>query len=214
MLSNYKISDIKKTKKGFNALFVNGEFLFSVDDLALINYKIKIGSSFNKEELDCISKTAQTKKAVNKCFDYLSRRSHSKKELHTKLLKYYDEETTIKAIEKVEELGYIDDEAFANMMAKHILNGKKSSKTIAKQKLISLGIDKDIIDGVLLQFSEENQIENIKVQLAKKYKNKLEDKQKVVNSLLRKGFKFSDIKEAMKSFEEELDFFEDASFYS
>ncbi len=204
MLNNYKITDISKTKKGFNALFINGEFLFSVDDMALINHKIKIGSSFNKEELDCISKTAQTSKAVNKCFDYLSRRSHSRKELVTKLLKYFDENTAEKAVEKMEDLGYIDDEAFANMMARHMLEMKKSSKTQTKQKLRQLGIDKDIIDGVLLQFSEDNQKDNIKVQLLKKYKNKMYDKQKVIASLLRKGFSISDIKSAIKEIEEDF----------
>ncbi len=212
MLNNYKITDITKTKKGFNALFVNGEFLFSVDDMALIKYKIKIGSSFTKGELDCVSKTAQTSKAVNKCFDYLSRRSHSKKELKTKLLKYYDEETADKAIERVQDLGYIDDEAFANMMAKHMLEIKKASKMITKQKLRQLGIDKDIIDGVLLQFGEDNQIENIKTQLLKKYKNKMDDKQKVIASLLRKGFNISDIKSAIKIIEEDFedDFYTDS----
>ncbi len=207
MLNNtVKISDIKRTKKGYNALFINDEFMFSVDDIALNDYKITIGSCFTQQELSCILKASVMSKATNKCFDYLSRRMHSKKELYIKLLKYFDELTAQKAVEKMQDLGYIDDEAFCNMMMRHLLNDKKASINLAKQKLYQLGVDKEIIENTLVNFNGNTQIENIKTLLLRKYKNKLSQKEKVVQSLLRKGFSISDIKSAFKLIEEEIDF--------
>ena len=165
MLNSIKITDITKTKKGFNALFADEEFLFSVDDVVLYRNNIQIGSCFTRQELACISKQSQDAKAVD----------------------------------KMEELDLIDDSVFAQMKAEYLLNVKKQSLSAVKLKLASLGIDKDIIDSVLLNFELDNQIDEISSLLQSKYRSKLSSPEKVVASLLRKGFKYGEIKQAFNN---------------
>ena len=204
MLNNIKITDITRTKKGFNALFAGEEFLFSVDDVVLYKNNIQIGSCFTQQELACISKQSQDTKAVDKAYALLSSRMHSRKELYDKLLRKFEPENACYAVNKMEELGLVDDATFAQMKAEYLLNVKKQSFSAIKMKLASLGIDKDIIDSVLLSFELDNQTDDITRLLQTKYSSKLSQPEKVVASLLRKGFKYGEIKQAMNNLQIDL----------
>ena len=204
MLNNIKITDITRTKKGFNALFAGEEFLFSVDDVLLYKNNIQIGSCFTQQELACISKQSLDTKAVDKAYALLSSRMHSRKELYDKLLRKFEPENARYAVNKMEELGLVDDAAFAQMKAEYLLNVKKQSFSAIKMKLASLGIDKDIIDSVLLSFELDNQTDDITRLLQTKYSSKLSQPEKVVASLLRKGFKYGEIKQAMNNLQIDL----------
>ena len=199
MLNNIKITDITKTKKGFNALFAGDEFLFSVDDVVLYRNSIQIGSCFTQQELACISKQSQDAKAVDKAYTLLSSRMHSKKELYDKLLRKFEPENARYAVDKMQQLGLIDDTAFAQAKADYLLNVKKQSLSAIRLKLSALGIDKDIINSVLLNFELDSQIDNISSLLQTKYRSRLSTPDKVVASLLRKGFKYGEIKRALNN---------------
>ena len=73
---------------------------------------------------------------------------------------------------------------------------KKQSFSAIRLKLVSLGIDKNIIDSVLLNFELDSQVADISSLLQTKYRSKLSTPEKVVASLLRKGFRYGDIKQA------------------
>ena len=199
MLNNIKITDITKTKKGFNALFAGDEFLFSVDDVVLYRNSIQIGSCFTQQELACISKQSQDAKAVDKAYTLLSSRMHSKKELYDKLLRKFEPENACYAVDKMQQLGLIDDTAFAQAKVDYLLNVKKQSLSAIRLKLSALGIDKDIINSVLLNFELDSQIDNISSLLQTKYRSRLSTPDKVVASLLRKGFKYGEIKRALNN---------------
>ncbi len=198
MLNNIKITDITKTKKGFNALFADEEFLFSVDDVVLYKNNIEIGSCFSQQELSCIRKQSADAKAVDKCYTLLAARMHSKKELYVKLCRTFENDSAAYAVEKMQQLGLVDDRRFALAKAEYLLNVKNYSFSAVKAKLYSLGVDKDIAESVLLNFGEQSQTEDIVYLLKKKYTNKLDNPQKVMASLLRKGFKYNEIKKAME----------------
>ena len=102
MLNNIKITDIKKTKKGLNALFCDGGFLFSVDDLALYQNHIEIGSRLSQIEIDRLAKQSTMAKATDKCYTLLGLRMHGKRELQNKLLKFFDADTAAAAVDNME----------------------------------------------------------------------------------------------------------------
>lgn len=197
MLNSVKITDITKTKKGFNALFAGEEFLFSVDDMVLYKNNIQPGSCFSRQELSCIEKQSVNAKAVDKCYTLLSIRMHSKKELYDKLCRNFDSDTAKYAVKKMEELELVDDYRFAALKAEYLLNVKKYSVSHIKLKLLSLGVDKDIVESVLLSFGADSQIDDIVHLINTKYSSKLSNPQKVMASLIRKGFKYNEIKQAM-----------------
>ncbi|MEG2192173.1 MAG: RecX family transcriptional regulator [Oscillospiraceae bacterium] len=193
-----RITDITKTKKGFNALFTQDGFLFSVGDMLLYQENIKIGSCFSEQELDCLMQKSQTAKAVEKAYSLLSYRMHSRKELYDKLRKFYEQDCALFAVDKMEGLGLVNDRVFAQLKGEYLLNVKKTSLCHIKLKLQSLGIDKEIIEEVISDFEIDSQSQDILRLLKSKYASKLETPQKVIQSLMRKGFKYSDIKQAFE----------------
>ena len=97
-----------------------------------------------------------------------------------------------RAIDKLKEYGYIDDESFCeNYIATY--SSSKSKRKI-KYELLSKGVDEQIIEEKLATFEDEEE-EAVCRRLAEKYlRNKefdLKTKQKYFNSMLGKGFDYS-----------------------
>ena len=205
MLNSIKITDITKTKKGFNALFCDSGFLFSVDDMLLAQEKIEIGSCFTQQELTLLCEKSCTNKAVQKAYNVLSFRSHSRKELFDKLCKNFDRECASAACDKMENLGLINDEEYCKAKAEYLINTKMCSLSETRLKLLTLGINKDIIECCIDMYDNENEAENLRVLIEKKYRNKLDQPQKVIAALMRKGFGYYEIKNALRSLEIETE---------
>ena len=205
MLNNITITDITKTKKGLNALFSENGFLFSVDDMLLAQYKIKTGSCFSQQELTLLYEKSNTNKAVQKAYNLLSYRSHSRSELYTKLCRNFDADCAEAACDRMENLGLINDEEYCKAKAEYLINVKKCSLGETRAKLLTLGINKDIIECFIQLYDSDVQAENLRYIIEKKYYSKLDQPQKVIAALMRKGFGYSDIKSALRSMEIETE---------
>lgn len=111
--------------------------------------------------------------------------------MYQKLLSKYREREIIKGvIEKFLELGYLNDYDYAESY----INSHNYSKKKMEFMLLQKGISSDII-GELLESSEFQEIDEIKRQW-KKLGNR--DEEKKILSLMRKGFRYSDIQRAIK----------------
>ena len=205
MLNNITITDIRKTKKGLNALFSENGFLFSVDDMLLVQYKIKTGSCFSQQELTLLYEKSNTSKAVQKAYNLLSYRSHSRSELYTKLCRSFDSDCADAACDKMEEYGLVNDEEYCKAKTEYLINVKKCSLGETRAKLLTLGINKDIIECCMDLYDSDTQAENLRYIIEKKYLSKLDQPQKVIAALMRKGFSYSDIKSALRSMEIETE---------
>ncbi len=186
-------------------ILLDDEYVITTD----IDYWAEIfvadGTDISEEEWQEIYNKINYRKAFNKCADLLSRRSHSVKEIRTKLLRSVDKASADKAIEKFKELGYLDDEKFAYDYADYLLKFKNFSENHIKQELFYKGIDKEIISNVIDNLEVDNEQAIIKI-INKNYLNKLKaegGKNKVIAALMRKGFSYSDIKSALYEIENE-----------
>lgn len=197
MLNKIEITDITKTKKGLNVLFCHNGFLFSVDDLLLAQEKISIGSCYTQQELSLLYEKSSTGKAVQKAYSILSYRSHSKKELYDKLCKTFDDTCAQAACEKMENLGLIDDYEYCKAKTEYLILTKRCSLGETRCKLLTLGINKDIIESCIDLYDDEIQAENLRILIEKKYRSKLAEPQKVIAALMRKGFSYYEIKTAL-----------------
>lgn len=205
MLNKIEITDIRKTKKGFNALFCHNGFLFSVDDMLLTQEKIETGSCFTGQELSLLYEKSSTNKAVQKAYSLLSYRSHSKKELYDKLCRNFDSDCAKAACDKMEDLGLINDKEYCRAKAEYLIMTKKCSLNETRLKLLTLGINKDIIESCIELYDAETQTENLHTLIEKKYRSKLSEPQKVIAALMRKGFSYYEIKTALKEFQIETE---------
>ena len=186
-------------------LLLDNEYKITTDiDFWAENY-IKDGTEIDEEEWQELTDKINYRKAVNKCYDLLSRRDHSVKELKTKLLRTVDEENAQKAIERMLELGYLADEKYAAALLNHLVNNKNLSAAFIRQEMYKRGISSEIITK-LLSDTEIDNVSRIRELILGKYKSKLtaeNGREKVIAALMRKGFTYSDIRTAFYEIENE-----------
>ena len=186
-------------------LLLDGEYKITTDIDFWAEHYIKDGTEIDEDEWDALVEKINDKKAVNKCYDLLSRRDHSVKELRDKLLRTVDERSAEKAIAKMLEYGYLDDEKYARTLMNHLVNNKKMSISFIKQEMYKRGLSSEIIADVLEE-TEIDSVANIKDLISGKYRAKLlneNGKEKVISALMRKGFNYGDIKAAFYELENE-----------
>ena len=195
-----KITAIEPRRKQMCALFIDGEYVMNLDAQTLIENRFDVGREIDDDELKDIIDKSNERRAKEKALWLISYRSHSKKELLDKLKRSFDEESAQKAVDRMEELGLINDEEFAKLYARKLVNGKKMSVKAAEFELYRKGIDKITAEQVLGELEYDPQTQIIEF-ITKKYKN-IDDekiKRRAVAALQRKGYSWEEIRQAIES---------------
>ena len=187
-------------------IHIDGEYLLTVDEDFWFSSGYVSGDEFDDGGLVAFKEAAGSRLAFNSAMYSLDMRDHSEKEIRQKLSRKFDENSVNTAVEKLIDLGLINDRRYAEMLARELFERKKYGKNRVKSELFRKGITSDIINEVLEAYEEENEPDNIQRIvdiIEKKYYNKLIDeksRQKVVAALVRLGYSFSDIRQAMSEF--------------
>lgn len=195
-----KITAVEPRRKQMCALFIDGEYVMNLDAQTLIENRFDVGREIDDDELKEIIEKSSERRAKEKALWLISYRSHSKKELFDKLKRSFDEASAQKAVDRMEELGLINDEEFARLYARKLVNGKKMSVKAAEYELYRKGIDKITAEQVLSELEYDPQTQIIEF-ITKKYKN-IDDekiKRRAVAALQRKGYSWEEIRQAIES---------------
>lgn len=198
------ITAIEPRKKYLSALYLDGEFALKLDTRTLIENRFDVGKEITDEQLHEIIKLSNERRAKEKALWLISYRSHSKKELTDKIKRTCDDEAAEKAVERMEELGLVDDRVFAEQYARKLIFSKRMSKRAAVYELAKKGIDSELAEEVLDEI-EVDPHEQIREVIEKKYRNISEEKikRRAVAALQRLGFAWSDIKSVIEEYSED-----------
>lgn len=199
----------KNGKKDKIHIHIDGEYLLTVDANFWLSCGYISGDEINDEELVAFKEAAGSRCAFNSAMYSLDIRDHSEKEMRTKLLRKYDKNSVDNAVEKLLDLGLIDDERYARLYAHDLFEYKKYGRQRIKSELFRKGIACEITNIVLDEIFEDEETDNVKriVDIInKKYYNKINDensRKKVFSALVRLGYGFSDIREAMNNYSDD-----------
>lgn len=202
------VTAVEPRRKALSALYIDGEFAMKLDTETLLINHIKAGVEINDEQLHQLIEDSNNKRAKEKALWLISYRDHSKKELIDKIKRTSSEESAVAAVERLTELGLVNDEAYARRYYKELTQGSKHlSPRGARYKLMEKGIDRELIDAIVDE-TDIDEREQIRIIINSKYKNLNSDektKKRAVSALQRKGFRFEDIRSVMEEYEEEND---------
>ena len=208
------ITQIKETKKGRLALFLDGEFAFSLDEATFAAADLHAGDEVEPLRLDELRRQSDTRKAVDRALDILALRDHAAGELYQKLCRKFDPHSAAAAVAKAGELGLLNDAAYARRRAAELLRKRKSRREIAAD-LNAKGIDRDTAADVLAElFAPPEDGEDDSPELAaavalieKSYARKLAAGQRpqVMAALARRGFPHGVIRAAVARFAADAD---------
>jgi regulatory protein len=192
-----KISIQQKNKERYNIYTDDGtgeKYAFSVHQDVLISEQLQKGTEIDELDLEEIIFADDISKAFQQAVNYLSYRMRSTLEIIQYLKdKDVNEPVIQETIQKLRELKFLDDRAFAEAYVKTHSNISSKGPVILRKELVQKGISSSIIDECLELLTLECQIQ-IATKLAEKAIKKANlssekmIKQKINEALMRKGF--------------------------
>ncbi|MBQ8574542.1 MAG: regulatory protein RecX [Clostridia bacterium] len=187
-------------------IHIDGEYLLTVDEDFWFSSGYVSGDEIDDGDLAAFKEAAGSRLAFNSAMFSLDMRDHSEREIRQKLARKYDEQSVDSAVFKLLDLGLVNDRRYAEQLCRELFERKKFGKSRVVSELYRKGISREIINEVLDEYEEENEPDNVQRIvdiIRKKYYNKLIDeksRQKTVAALVRLGYSFSDIRQAMSEF--------------
>lgn len=191
-------------RKSLVQLYLDGEAAVKIDAEIFLRSRLKPGDKISDEELRELIQASDTRRAQEKALYLLEHRSHSKKELAEKIARTAaSKQAAQAAAERMEELGLINDEAYARDLARHLFGTKRYGVMRVRQELRLKGIEDELIDELIDEFGgEEAALENIRAVLNKKYfgwQNDEKIRRRAFAALQRLGYSYGLIRQAMQA---------------
>ena len=197
-----EITALKTTKQGRVALFADGEFLFSLMPELCVTEGLKVGQQVDVVYLEELRAQSELAKAKAKALQLLSRQAYTASQLRQKLAQCADETSAAQAVERMEQLGLVDDGAYARQFAQELARRKYFGPLRIRQELCRRGIAPQLVQQALeeLELDPEGAMEEI---LARKYAAAPRDpavRRRAYGALLRMGYQPAQARRALDGF--------------
>lgn len=194
-----KITAIKaavRTGGRFN-IFVDGKYSFSLDESQLLGSGVRTGKEYTEAEILSLKDESTFGKAYARALDYIMRRPRSEKELRDYAFrKQWEPGLRDRVIAKLQTKGYLNDASFAEAWVRHRAMGKPMSERKLRLELKQKGVAGDTVESVLAKDDEFDETHALK-RLIDKKRGRYADEQKLIAYLMRQGFRYDAIKEAL-----------------
>ncbi len=156
-------------------------------------------------------------RAKKRALYLLGERAFCRAELLEKLARTYGGEIAEQAMGYVDKLGYINDEEYAVKYAEYLIRRKKYGVFRAKREMLMKGLDRDIVENTLSEFSPEEIDEELIELIEKRYSAKIgdfDDRRRTAAALVRRGYDFGSVRRcidyvAQNQEQDDFDPFED-----
>lgn len=200
-----RVTEITKTKRGRYSLHVDGEFLFSIHSDSYLRTGLSVGQELTIQQLEELRQRDQLLSAKSSALDILARSAQTSGILRDKLLRYYDEDAVDSAVERMTELGLVNDADYAARFVRDCMGLRGYSIARTRQALLQKKLAREIVDEAIADL-DTDETDPITALILKKYRNKLappDDLRRTIAALGRRGFGYDDIKAALRRIEDE-----------
>ena len=191
-----------------NKIYLDTEEIMDISPLIRQKYDLKVNDNIERF-YDEISYEASLEKGIF----LISLKDRTKKEIRLKLEeKFRNKSAILQAIEKLEELGYLNDLNYAISY----IEGRTYGKNRISYNLFQKGIDKVTVEKAYLTLDEEKEdnvddtkLEKLIEKNSKKIninnereQKKIKEEQKLIQYLARQGFSLDKIFKKLKEYKE------------
>ena len=191
-----------------NKIYLDTEEIMDISPLIRQKYDLKVNDSIERF-YDEISYEASLEKGIF----LISLKDRTKKEVQLKLEeKFWNKNAVLKAIEKLEEFGYLNDLNYAISY----IESKTYGKNRISYNLFQKGIDRSTVEKAYLALDEEKEenIDDVKLEKLidknsrkinssnSRDEKKLKEEQKLIQYLARQGFSLDKIFKKLKEYKE------------
>lgn len=172
----------------------------------IAEYGLYTGRELTENEERELREKAEKTGVKARALNALSARSMSSREMFDKLVqKGADEHTAAETVAWLEDLGYLNDREYAEMVVRHYASKGYGTRRV-RDELHRRGIDRELADEALEHMPDTDGA--IDALLEKKLRGGTPDKKelkKVTDMLLRRGFSWNEIGAALRRRETEAE---------
>lgn len=206
-----KLTRDKRIRERFYVKFDDGDS-FPVSAETVVKHGLVVGKNIDNAQLSDIREEDEKKRAVDASFNLLSYSQRSRKELEKRLkLKKYSAKAAGHAVERLSELGYLNDRAFATNLAALRASQLKGPELI-RFEMKSKGIPPEVISETLAENRLTSRDEALKLLPAAKKKLSLMRNipqeasiQRLMAFFARRGFSVETVRDLIRLLKIELD---------
>ncbi len=203
-----RIEELKRSQRKKDRFLVKLEdgSILRVTEEELLRFGLRPGLELDVEDLEALRASAGVSGAKAQAASIIGSRALSKRELTRRLVKKGSEEADAKAAaDWLEDIGAVDDAAYAASLARHY-GGRGYGPARVREELRRRGVDRSLWDQALEELPEA--AETLDRLIQKKCGGDLADpreKKRVSQALMRRGFDWSDVRAAMGRYTEVLE---------
>ncbi len=196
---------VKRAPKSRVALVTDTGEEWIIDKTVWEESPFGVDSSLSREEMEELAACSAQRRAQNKALFLLSRRDYSRKELEQRLCReggrYVSEnrEAAAKAVEKMQEWGYVNDTAYATRLARRLVFDKCYPTRRAVAALCEKGIGRSLAEEAVAALGADNTQIALEFLRKKRYTvgNTPEQEERMAAAMARYGFSGEDIRRAL-----------------
>ena len=193
---------------------VQGRWLAMLEDGSILrvgqqeiaDFALYAGRELTEEEAAALTAGLRSRQMRERALELLSRKPQSRRELTRKLNEWGAGPEEADAVcDRMEELGYLNEAAYAARIVE-VYSARGFGEKKLRDELYRRGVPRDYWDDALAQV--EDSTEAIDAFLQKKLTGWTGDRkqlQKVTAALARRGFSWSDIRDALARYETGID---------
>ncbi|MDK2798414.1 MAG: regulatory protein [Clostridiales bacterium] len=184
----------KKKNSSKKSIFVDGKYVFSIDEEDLFRLNLYVGKEITKQEIENIRQICNYSKAKILAIKFIVFKKRTEYEVKTKLEKLgFDHSVIEKVLDYLKQSGYVNDAVYTKKYIKDALTLKKWGIYRIRYELQMKGIDEGTIQHELTKIEfDEKQNQILKALVEKKLSSvrNLDERSlnKIKNYCIRKGY--------------------------
>ena len=200
-----RIEEIKPSerKKGRFLVKLEDGSLLRVTEEELLRFGLRSGMDLSDGDLAAIRASAESSSVKVTAANMIGSRALSKQELQRRLVRKGAAESDAQAAaDWLEEIGAVDDAAYAAALVRHY-SAKGYGAARVKEELRHRGVPRELWDEALEQLPESGDI--LEELIRKKCRGDLSDPKelkRVSDALLRRGFSWGEVNSALRRYAE------------
>ena len=179
-----------RERRGKARIWVDGEFWAEIDAEVAHERGLREGVALGLEELDEARAAGERALALNRALHFLGYRARSRREVRDRLRRSgYGEEIVEGVVGRLEELGYLDDEAFARTATRE--KARRYGPRRISADLRRSGVDAELAQNVVdEEFAGRSELEEARSAAARRYNRGGSDAEarRVYGFLVRRGY--------------------------
>jgi len=164
---------------------------------------LKRGCELTEQRFAQILHRSEGRRSRERALHLLGNRDYSEQQLFDKLCESYSEEIAAETVAKMHSLGLINDESYAERLARELLTRKKYGVYRARMAMRQAGLDEELIEETLRREAPEDPSDIICSLIERKYSRAAEDpdvRRRAIAALQRRGFSYEEIRHALQQY--------------